>query len=238
MKRARLDNFLRTRLDINRRDVRVLLARGCVKVDGVLATEINQVIDQFSHISLDDEVLQAYQPTYIMLNKPAGIVSATRDEKHTTVIDLLDCDDKASLHIVGRLDYNTTGLVLLTNDGSWSSRITEPDQKVSKRYRVTLEKPLTPEYTEAFAAGIYFAFEGITTRPAKLTILSGHLPEGHVAEVELLEGRYHQIKRMFGHMDNKVVALHRFSVGNLELDASLQPGESRALTEHEVNNIK
>jgi 16S rRNA pseudouridine516 synthase len=233
VKRARLDNFLRARLDINRQDIRTLLARGCVKVDGVLATEINQVIDQFSHISLDDKVLQAYQPTYIMLNKPAGIVSATTDEKHTTVIDLLDCDDKGSLHIVGRLDYNTTGLVLLTNDSSWSSRITEPDQKVSKHYRVTLEKPLTPEYIEAFAAGMYFAFEGITTRPAKLRILSGH-----VAEVELVEGRYHQIKRMFGHLGNKVVALHRFAVGNLELDASLQSGESRTLTEYEVNYIK
>lgn len=231
-KRARLDRFISEQLGINRRDVRPLLAQKRVLVDGHPATDINQVIDDFSHVIFDDRVLRANQPIYLMMNKPMGVVSATRDEQHKTVIDLLEKQDKEQLHIVGRLDFNSTGLLLLTNDGRWSRQLSAPENKVTKTYRVTLEKPVTEDYIEAFSEGMYFPFEGITTRPAELRIISEH-----EAEVTLTEGRYHQIKRMFGRFDNEVLTLHRLAVGQLSLDPSLSLGQSRELTAWEVSHI-
>ncbi|MEH6610949.1 MAG: 16S rRNA pseudouridine(516) synthase [Halioglobus sp.] len=230
--RTRLDRFISVHAGIFRRDVRAVLAQGRVTVNGELATGINQVIDQFAHVVLDDQVLQARTPIYIMLNKPAGVVSATRDEHHKTVVDLLDHADRNALHIAGRLDFNSTGLVLLTNDGRWSRSLSAPENRIGKRYRVTLEHPIGSEYAHAFSQGMYFAYEGITTRPAQLRII-----DAHTAEVCLVEGRYHQIKRMFGHFDNPVLQLHRIAIGDLELDRQLLPGQSRNLSETEVREV-
>lgn len=235
--RSRLDRFLRANANINRRHVREVLARGRVSVDGVIATDINQVIDIFSLVTLDGTVLQKNQRRYVMLNKPMGVVSATVDKKNKTVIDLLDVDYKEQLHIVGRLDFNSTGLLLLSNDGAWSRELTSPEGKVAKRYTVGLENPILEceieTYLEAFQNGMYFEFEDITTLPAGLKIL-----DSHTAEVTLIEGRYHQIKRMFGRFNNKVVTLHRDSIGGLSLDRALSSGESRALTPQEFSKIK
>lgn len=206
-----------------------MLAKGRVKVDGKLARDIDQIVDEFSHICMDDKVLQANTASYVMLHKPVGVVSATIDDKHRTVIDLLERDDKESLHIVGRLDLNTSGLLLLTNDGRWSKQLMDPEHKVGKLYRVHLQNPLTSEYISGFAKGMYFEFEDITTLPAELEII-----DSHTALVTLYEGRYHQIKRMFGRFRNPVIGLHRISVGNIVLDDSLQAGESRALTIDEI----
>ena len=143
----RLDRFISEFYQINRKKVRLILAQKRVFVDGVLANDIAQIIDQFSHIVMDLEVLQANQPHYIMLNKPVGVVCATKDDKHKTVIDLLkghfDESIISSLHIVGRLDLNTSGLVLLTNDSRWSEKLTSPAYKVAKCYHVTLANPIT-----------------------------------------------------------------------------------------------
>lgn len=228
-KRARLDRFISVNTGINRKHVRLMLAKGRVRVDGELARDIDQVVDEFSHICLDDKVLQANEASYVMLHKPVGVVSATIDDKHKTVIELLDRDDKESLHIVGRLDLNTSGLLLLTNDGRWSKRLMDPDHKVGKLYRVQLKNPLTPEYISGFAQGMYFEFEGITTLPAELEIV-----DSYTALVTLYEGRYHQIKRMFGRFRNPVIGLHRISVGNILLDNNLKPGGSRVLTPEEI----
>lgn len=232
-KRNRLDRFISERCGINKRDVRLLLAQGRVQVDGENAASIHQAVDQFSHVVCDGLVLQADRPVYVMLHKPVGVVSATRDDKHRTVIDLLDRPDRHRLHIVGRLDLNSSGLLLLTNDGRWSRQLTSPEHKVAKVYRVTLANPICPErisdYVAAFAQGMYFPFEDITTRPAGLNVLSEH-----VAEVTLEEGRYHQIKRMFGRFRNPVIGLHRLNIGGLGLDETLLPGQSRNLTEGEV----
>jgi len=231
-KRARLDRFISEQLGINRRDVRALLAQKRVLVDGQPATDINQVVDEFSHVVFDDRILRANKPVYVMMNKPAGVVSATKDKQHKTVVDLLDRPDEEQLHIVGRLDFNSTGLLLLTNDGQWSRQLSAPENKVAKVYRVTLEKPVTEDYIKAFYEGMYFPFEDINTRPAELTIISDY-----VAEVSLIEGRYHQVKRMFGRFDNEVLTLHRISIGNLSLDPLLSPGKSRELTEREFDHI-
>ncbi|MGY0218682.1 pseudouridine synthase [Endozoicomonadaceae bacterium StTr2] len=231
-KRTRLDRFISKKTGISRGALRSLFAKGMVSVDGVVNRDARYVIDEFSKVSFDGEELQNNTPVYIMMHKPAGVVSATKDEQHKTVIDLLERPDKNTLHIAGRLDLHSSGLLLLTNDSRWSSRLTLPEKKVRKVYRVTLANPLTDEYIEAFAKGMYFGFEDITTRPAQLKILSEH-----VAEVTLEEGRYHQIKRMFGRFRNPVVKLHRLSVGNLVLDDSLPEGQSRELSEYEVSNI-
>lgn len=231
-KRARLDRFLSSHLQINRKDVRLMLARKRVTVDGVVAKGIDQPVDEFSRIVLDDQVLQSKTPIFVMMNKPVGVVSATKDEQHRTVIDLLQREDKDSLHIVGRLDLNSSGLLLLTNDGRWSRRLTSPDNKVTKVYQVVLKNPISEDYIAAFDDGMFFAYENITTQPAKLEILSEY-----VARVSLTEGRYHQIKRMFGRFRNPVLQLHRITIGALLLDPELAPGQSRDLTAYEVTHI-
>ena len=208
------------------------MAQGRVEIDGERARDASRIITIFDRISVDGKVTQDRPRRYLMLNKPAGVVSATVDMQHTTVTDLLSQDYRAELHIVGRLDFNSTGLLLLTNDGRWSQRISQPGKKLLKRYRVIVEKPLSAEYVQAFQLGMHFAYEDITTRPAQLTILSEH-----TAEVELIEGRYHQLKRMFGRFDNKVLSIHRTAVGPLQLDDHLLAGKSRELTAAELAMI-
>ncbi len=231
-KRARLDRLISSLTGISRRDVRAVLASGRVLLNGKPARDISQAVNQFDHVSLDGQILQALSREYVMLNKPCGVVSATRDDKHKTVVDLLDCSGDNELHIAGRLDFNSTGLLLLTNDGEWSRRLASPEEGVSKVYRVTVEKPLSDEYVQVFAKGLYFDYEGITTRPAGLRILSPYR-----AEVALTEGRYHQIKRMFGHFDNRVLTLHRVAIGGLCLGPELDPGQSRNLSALELQSI-
>ena len=236
--RTRLDRFISREIGINRRDVRGLLAQGRVLVDGEIARDIQQAVHQFTKVSVDGKIIQDNQPRYLMMNKPAGVVSATKDKQHTTVIDLINDSDELNreeLHIVGRLDFNSTGLLLLTNDGRWSRDLSLPENSVQKRYRVELEDPIINEADNmitAFSEGIYFEYEEITTQPAVLRIISER-----VAELDITDGRYHQIKRMFGRYQNKVLALHRYAVGNLTLDTSLEPGQYRQLTNREITEI-
>lgn len=232
-KRGRLDRYLGAKLQIPRKLVRDVLLAGRVRVDGQIVKEMDRQVDEFSHIQLDGQILQANSPIYIMLHKPIGVVSATKDDQHKTVIELLNCEQREELHIAGRLDLNSSGLLLLTNDSRWSEALMSPTQKVEKVYRVTLANPLTEDYIAAFAEGMYFGFEDIRTQAAKLTIL-----DDHVAEVTLREGKYHQIKRMFGRFRNPVVGLHRLSIGDIVLDEQLAPGESRPLTTAEVASIR
>ena len=229
---TRLDRYLSKRLCIKRKDVRLMLAQGRVDIDGERATDVGRLISVFDRISVDGKTYQNKPRRYLMLHKPCAVVSATADSRHTTVIDVLTQCYRQELHIVGRLDFNSTGLLLLTNDGRWSQMISQPVRKLLKRYRVTVENPLTQEYVNQFQQGMYFAYEDIVTRPAQMTILSDYS-----AEVGLVEGRYHQLKRMFGRFNNKVLSIHRIAVGPLPLDASLLPGQSRELTTAELAMI-
>jgi len=229
---SRLDRFISQKTLIKRKDIRLLLAQKRIQVDGQIALDTHQLVGPFNQIILDHKVLQQRRAQYWMLNKPIGVVSATKDEKHTTVIDLLDSDCASDLHIVGRLDLNSSGLILLTNDGSWSSALTRPEKKIPKRYLVDLANKISEDYIQAFANGMYFAYEDIITLPAKLSIITDKR-----AEVELLEGKYHQIKRMFGRFRNPVLALHRTSIGELHLSPELQPGQYRALSYAEIQCI-
>ena len=230
---SRIDKFIAQHLNVARKQVRLIVAQRRIIVDGIVVTSVDQQINKFSVIALDGSVIQQNTPHYLMLHKPVGVVCATTDEQHKTVVDLIDEPFKNELHIVGRLDLNTSGLVLLTNDSRWSEALTDPKHKVEKHYLVTLANKLTDEYIDAFANGMYFGFEDITTQPAKLTIL-----DDYRAYVVLTEGKYHQIKRMFGRFRNPVVALHRQQVGNIVLPKSLASGEYRALSKDEVLHAK
>lgn len=234
-KSFRIDRYISKQLNINRRDIKLMLAQGRIVINSETVREVNTIVEEFDHVVCDGKTLQNKQPLYIMLNKPIGVVSATKDDQHQTVMSLLQGyseDELNSLHIVGRLDLNTSGLLLLTNDSYWSRKLMSPEANVSKTYRVELENDLTEDYVSAFAECMYFSFEDITTQPAKLTIL-----ENKIAEVVLTEGKYHQIKRMFGRFRNPVLALHRSSIGNLTLDEKLLLGHSRKLTSAEVSEI-
>ena len=239
-KKNRLDRFISQTLyerdpenPVSKKQVRLLVARNRVQVDGKPAGSPSQPIGFFSRIELDGELLQNNRPLYLMLHKPVGVVTAVTDDEHKTVIDLIDHPDKAQLHYAGRLDLNTSGLLLLTNDSDWSTALTLPDKAVEKCYEVTLARPLTEDYVRAFEQGIRFDYEGITTRPARLEIL-----DDYNARVWLTEGRYHQVKRMFGHFRNAVVKLHRSSLGALQLDPALKAGQWRALTREELLALK
>ncbi|MGK0409470.1 MAG: 16S rRNA pseudouridine516 synthase [Shewanella psychromarinicola] len=231
-KRGRLDQFIAGTLQISKKAVRGLLITDKVLVDGQFAKSPDLQIDEFTHIECNGVVLRQYQPCYFMLNKPDGVVSATVDDKHTTALSLLHGVEHDMLHIAGRLDLHSTGLLLITNDAKWSAALMAPEHKVVKHYLVTLANPIDQEYVEAFANGMYFEYENMTTLAAQLTLLSSHQ-----ASVVLREGKYHQIKRMFGRFRNPVVALHRESIGDIYLDNQLKPGEFRSLTKAEVDSV-
>ena len=201
-----------------------------MSVDG--AVEINGLrrIDRFSRVDLDLEILQEKEAVYLMLHKPGGYLSATSDPQHPTVMELIDHPLRDELHLAGRLDRASTGLLLLTNDGRWSKLVTEPAKKISKVYRVTTRDEISPETARIFAAGIYFAYEDLTTRPAVLEVLGAR-----EALLTICEGRYHQVKRMFHAVGNQVLSLHRESIGPLVLAESLAPGEFRSLGATEVS---
>ena len=225
---TRLDRFISQNTFFSISDTRRLIAQRRIFLDGDVAHSVQQPVKEFTHVVLDGSCLKNNTPFYIMLNKPKGVVCATKDISHSTVLDLIQHPQKNELHIVGRLDFNTTGLVLLTNDGAWSRRISLPETKLAKTYEVTVSKPLSNEYVAVFQEGLYFAHENITTQPAVLEIISKY-----TAKLSVTEGKYHQIKRMFGFFQNEVVALHRVSVGHIHLE-ELELSRSRPLTVKEI----
>lgn len=229
----RLDRYLAGRAQLSRQDVRRQLIEGRARVNGEVIRTPDREVRLFDRIELDDALLQPGKAArYLMLHKPSGCVSATCDTTHRTVLDLIEEPDKADLHIAGRLDFNTTGLMLLTNDGQWSRRLTQPSSLQGKVYLVDTEDEIDPSCIEAFARGLYFRFENLTTQPAQLELLGPRR-----ARLTLHEGRYHQVKRMFGHFRNRVTALHRERMGPVQLDPTLVPGRYRPLTAEEIAQI-
>lgn len=226
----RLDRFLTRHTAHTRNEVKHLLSSKRVTVFGEIEQDSHREISEFTEVALDGEILQKREAIYLMLHKPSGYLSATHDPQHPTVIDLIDHPLRSELHLAGRLDRASTGLLLLTNDGKWSRKVTEPDEEIAKTYRVTTRDPISEETAQIFGQGIYFAYEDLTTRPAQLEILGSH-----EALLRIHEGRYHQVKRMFHAVGNKVLSLHRESIGPLLLDPDLSPGNSRRLTAQEIS---
>jgi 16S rRNA pseudouridine516 synthase len=225
----KLDRLIAKHHQMGRTTALRAIAARRVRVDGLVVADGHVEVDRFSDVMLDEEPVQiAERGLYLLMHKPVGWLSATKDAQHPTVLDLIDDPDKHTLHLAGRLDRNTSGLLILTNDGNWSKRLMAADFKVPKVYRVETDVPVPTEAVEAFERGFYFHTEDITTLPAKLEILGKHL-----ARVTLHEGRYHQVKRMFHRVGCRVTALHRESVGALRLPEDLKPGEWREMMPEE-----
>jgi 16S rRNA pseudouridine516 synthase len=226
----KLDRLLAKHDAMGRRQARARIAAGRVRVGGIVTRQIDLEVDRFTAVMLDEAVVRSPERLlHVMLHKPAGVVSATTDAEHPTVLDLIDDPDKHALHLVGRLDRSTTGLVLLTNDGRWSKVLMDPANKVPKVYLIETRDPIPASAIGAFAEGFHFHTEDLVTKPARLEILGERL-----ARLELHEGRYHQIKRMFHRLDNQVTALHRERIGALALPGDLAPGHWRPLTPEEI----
>jgi len=225
----RLDKWIQQLRNCGKAEARRIIASGEVMIDGVMVVDSLFQVSKFHEVQNYGEIVQQESAHYLMLNKPAGCVSATSDLEHQTIVDLIDEPFSKQLHIAGRLDKESTGLIILTNDGQWSRKLTEPDEVIAKTYTVTTERAITLETVKAFSEGFYFAYEDITTLPAELEILSSMS-----ARVIIYEGKYHQIKRMFHAVGNRVTSIHREKIGDILLDEDLVPGGYRDLTEHEI----
>lgn len=234
----RLDKYLAERLGIPRSESRKRIASGAVTVEGVLCRKADTQIDEHTaRVAVNGAPLGGrYEKyVYLMLNKPEGVVSASRDQRDTTVADLVAADfPRRQLFPAGRLDKTSTGFVLLTNDGGFAHDILAPGRHVSKEYIVTLDTPLTPAMQAGFAAGVTLA-DGQTMDPAEVEPYGA---DPCVVKVTLHQGVYHQIKRMFGVYGAGVNGLHRTAIGPVALDEGLEPGAWRPLTSEEVEALR
>ena len=229
----RLDKFLSQQLGVSRALVLRELRNKRVTVDGEIVKTGSMKISPEQRVEFDGNVLdQITGPRYFMLNKPQGYVCSTDDPDHPTVLYFLEEPVAYKLHAAGRLDIDTTGLVLVTDDGKWSHRITSPRHHCEKTYLVTLEHPLADDTAAQFEAGVQLHNEDSLTKPAQLEKI-----EDCLVRLTLSEGRYHQVKRMFAAVGNRVVALHRERIGEIVMDEDLEPGQYRPLTEQEVASV-
>ncbi|WP_111641996.1 16S rRNA pseudouridine(516) synthase RsuA [Marinimicrobium alkaliphilum] len=228
----RLDKFIAHTSGLSRTLTQRALWRGEVTVNGEVVKKAARAIQLSDTICLDGQVMQWPVDRYLMLHKPAGYLCARTDGQHPTVLDLIDLPRASALQIVGRLDLDTTGLLLLTDDGQWNHRLTSPRHACPKTYRVSTRDAIATDTATRFAEGIELRGERHPTRPAQLEQLS---------ERECLltidEGKYHQVKRMFAALGNHVIALHRERIGALALDPDLTPGSFRALTQDEIERL-
>lgn len=228
----RLDKYLCHATGLTRSRSQGMIRGGQVTVNGAVVKDPSFKLAADAAVTWRDQSVQLGGHRYFMLNKPVGVVCASTDPQYKTVLDLLDIENKKGLHAAGRLDIDTTGLVLITDDGDWSHRLTSPRHHCSKRYRVTLAEPVDEGLIERFAEGIELRNEKRKTRPATLEILSAN-----EVRLSLSEGKYHQVKRMFAALGNHVTALHRESIGTILLDDGMQPGQWRALKTEEVDAV-
>jgi len=225
----RLDKYLCQALNISRNQAHIRIRRGDVSLDGLVVKKLATPVAEGAEVQLDGAVVVAGGPRYLMLHKPLGYLCATSDGDHPTVLELIPVELQRDLHPAGRLDMDTTGLVLLSSDGQWTHRITAPRSRCPKVYRAELAEPLVADAEQQFAAGMVLRNETQPTLPAELQRLA---PQQ--VRVTLSEGRYHQVKRMFAALGNRVVALHREQIGPVVLDPALAPGEFRPLNEAEI----
>lgn len=218
---TRLDRLIWKWRGLGKPRIRAKIEAGEVRVNGTRATSGAMEIGNFDLVEVGSEIVQNRTARYVMLNKPQGVVSATVDAEHPTVVSLVEEDWADELHLAGRLDRFTTGLLIMTNDSRVSEAITEPVRKVGKRYRVGTDGEITAEMIALFEKGMWFAKEEVTTAPAQVELLGSC-----ECLLTIYEGKNHQVKRMFAHFQVKVVTLHREAVGELEL-GELMEGEWR-----------
>lgn len=230
----KLSRIISNQNGTSRKRANALIATGRVTVNEQVCCEPRREVDRFAEVAVNGVPIRLPGPArYLMLNKPAGYLSATVDGTHPTVLELVEPGLRDGLHIGGRLDRASTGLLILTNDGNWSRRLTEPRIKIPKVYLVTTESAITTEAHRRFAEGIWFEHEQLKTSPAHIEEL-----DDCRARVTIYEGRYHQVKRMFHAVGNRVTSLHRESMGAIRLDTELRPGQTRVLTAAEVASVE
>lgn len=230
----RLDKIICSQTMQSRRETDGFIRRGRVTVDGIVCKDPSRKLDpEAAVICIDGKALGFSKFVYYMLNKPAGILCVSRDPKAKTVVDLLKPEDRRKdIFPAGRLDKDTHGLVILTNDGDLAHRILSPKNHVMKRYQAILDGPIGEKEIAAFKEGVILA-DGTKCLPAALTVLeSGEHP---LVEITICEGKFHQIKRMFGTVERGVDWLKRFSMGGLLLDDKLEECEYRSLDEQEIS---
>ena len=233
MAMERIDKIIASQGLYSRSDVKYMVNKKRITIDGKVVTSASQKADvDKNEIMLDGKPFVVKIQIYLMLHKPKGYVSATEDKKQQTVLELVPPALKGrDLFPAGRLDKDTTGLMIITDDGVLAHNILSPKKHVQKIYRVELDIPVTEEMQKGFAEGVELN-DGVC-KDAKLTILGEK-----TAEVTLSEGRYHQIKRMFGCFGAKVVELHRIAMGELFLPDDLPEGECRELTEEDLQKLQ
>lgn len=229
----RLDKFLSERNIGTRSQVKELLKKGQICVNKAVIKDGAYKLDENAdRVTYQGKELPASRYRYYLLNKPAGVVTATRDSLSETVMDLLQVEGKAELFPVGRLDKDTEGLLLITNDGELAHKLLSPKKHVAKTYFVKLKEELTKEAEDGLTEGLHIGDEK-KTLPAKVERVSSH-----EMLLTITEGRFHQVKRMAEAVQNEVLYLKRLRMGALRLDEALKPGEYRALTEQEIEKLK
>lgn len=229
----RIDKFICDTINITRTQAKQKISRGAVCVNGQRVRSASQPVDENScTVTLDGVEIKYNKYIYIMMNKPAGVISASADKKSTTAIDLLSQEDRRKdLFVAGRLDKDTTGFLLITNDGDFAHRVLSPKNHIYKTYHAYLEHGNTAGYAEAFESGVVIDGE-YKCKPARFVYLGDN-----TCSLEICEGKFHQVKRMFDALGNKVVSLKRVKMADVELDATLAEGEYRQLTSKEIEKI-
>lgn len=232
----RIDKMLANLGFGSRKDVKKLLKDGAVKVNGTVVKDAKEHVDPDKDtITLNGEVVEYKEFIYLMMNKPPGVISATEDSHDKTVVDLLEIEDAVfSPFPVGRLDKDTEGLLLLTNDGQLSHRLLSPKKHVPKTYFAVIDREVTEDDVEAFRQGVILD-DGYHTKPGELKIIKSGLRSD--IELTITEGKFHQVKRMFEAVGKRVVYLKRLSMGPLMLDETLELGEYRELTDEEIQSL-
>ena len=230
MQTIRLDKLISGAAGMGRAAAKRVVGRGRTLVNGVCVRDPGFHVSPQDHVVMDGAPLAFPGHVYLMLNKPSGYVCSTDDPDHPTVLELIPHELRARKpHAAGRLDIDATGLVVLTDDGQWSHRLTAPRHKTAKVYEVQTAEPITADAVAMIESGIHLRGEKRPTRPAKLTLRG----PTH-AQLTVTEGKFHQVKRMFAAVANRVVRIHRVRIGGIRLDADLEPGHCRELTENEV----
>ena len=236
MARMRLDKLLAHLNCGSRKEVQAMIRAGRVCVDGAAETDPAAKVDpDAALIALDGQVQRYRAQRYYMLNKPAGVITASRDERHGTVLDLFPEEERRGLFAVGRLDKDTEGLLIVTDDGALSHALMSPARHVAKVYEAVIEGELARYAAERFRQGLTLR-DGTVCLPARLDILPG---DGETrVRVTLREGKYHQVKRMVAAVGATVVRLRRVKLGGLVLDPALPAGAFRELTEQELEQLQ
>ena len=233
----RLEHLLMKHLVLSRREMKKLIKNEAVLIDGVPATHVSNNVDAaLQVITVNGTRIYDDSQKYYMLNKPQGVISATTDKEHTTVIDLFANENVEGLYPLGRLDGDTEGLLLVTNNGPLGYRVLNPDQHIEKEYYVEVNGPLDNDAVETFKRGVTF-HGGYQCKPSMLTIIESSDNLGR-ATVTISEGKFHQVKKMFLCVGVKVTYLKRIRFGEFVLDESLKPGEYRELNEAELQLVK